>query len=292
MPVRWLWAAFTLGFVRSDLKGMREMAEATLARSLSDPSCRCEAHHAMGATLWSIGKLEASQHHFEQALAAYDERAPKRSALGSDLGVFAHSWYAHTLWLLGDEGAALAHAEQGVALAQRLDHLYSQTLALAYAALLHQMRRDTDQVLACAEAAKTLCERYEIGYYGDWAQVLIGWARGQRQPAEGIDAIESALDRLDSQRAHARRPYYLSLLAETYSLVRRPDRASSILDAAIAMAIERSDVWWLPALYLQKSTLVPARTRAALLGRGLDVARTQKGRGLERRILASLPRTI
>ena len=61
VPVRWLWAAFTLGFVRSDLKGTREMAEATLARSLSDPSCRCEAHHAMGATLWSIGELEASR---------------------------------------------------------------------------------------------------------------------------------------------------------------------------------------------------------------------------------------
>ena len=36
-----------------------------------------------------------------------------------------------------------------IALARRLDHMYSQTLALAYAAMLHQMRRDTG---ACARA--------------------------------------------------------------------------------------------------------------------------------------------
>ena len=65
VPVRWLWAAFTLRFVRGDLEGTREMAEATLARSRSDPSCRCEAHHAMAATLLSLGELDASRDHFE-----------------------------------------------------------------------------------------------------------------------------------------------------------------------------------------------------------------------------------
>jgi DNA-binding SARP family transcriptional activator len=290
VPVQWLWAAFTLHFVRGDLNATRETAEATLARSRSDPSCRCEAHHAMGATLSSVGELDASRDHFEQALAAYDERTPRRSALGSDLGVFAHAWYAHTLWLLGDDAAALSHAEQGIALAERLDHLYSRTLALAYAALLHQMRRDTEQLLASANKVRTLCERHEIGYYGDWATILIGWARGQIEAAEGIEMIEYALESLDRQRAHARRPYYLSLLAETYSRAGKEGRASSILDAAIAMAIARSDVWWLPALYLQKSVLEPASTREATLRRGLDVARAQNSRCLERRILTALSR--
>src|SRR5206468_5437530 len=142
---------------------------------------------------------------------------------------------------------AVAHAEQGVALARRLDHMYSQTLALAYAGLLHQMRRDTNQVLDCAEAAVALCERYGFAYYGDWARTLIGWARGQERPAEGVEMIESALERLDRNRAQARRPYYLSLLAGTYSRLGNRDRTASILDGAITMALERCDVWWLPA---------------------------------------------
>ena len=73
--------------------------------------------------------------------------------------------------------------------------------------------------------------------------------------------IESALERLDAKRAQARRPYYLSLLAETYALAGHKDRALSILDAAIAMAHARTDVWWLPALYLQKGELEPAGRR-------------------------------
>jgi len=287
VPVRWLWVAFTLRFMLGDMKGTLEVSEQALACSVSDPSCRCEAHHAMGGTLLSLGELDASRHHFEAALAAYDEEHPQRSALGSDLGVFAHAWYAHTLWLLGDENAAVARAEQGIALARRLDHMYSQTLALAYAALLHQMRLDTERVLACADAVVALCERYGFAYYGDWAQALIGWARGQERPAEGVEIIESALERLDRNRAQARRPYYLSLLAETYSRLGNRDRTASILDAAITMAVERGDVWWLPALYLQKSELEPTPEREATLRRGLALTRTQNSRGLEQRILAS-----
>ena len=286
VPVRWLWVAFTHRFVLGDLKGTREVSEQALARSVSDPSCRCEAHHAMGGTLSCTGELEASRHHFEAALAAYDERHPQRSVLGSDLGVFAHAWGAHTLWLLGEETAAVSQVEQAVALARRLDHAYSQTLALAYAGMLHQMRRDADRVLDCANAVVALCERYGFGYYGDWAQILIGWARGLERPAEGVAMIESALDRLDANRAQGRRPYYLSLLAEMYSLLGNRDRASSILDAAITIALERADVWWLPALYLQKSELEPPPERDATLRRGLELARAQNSRSLERRILA------
>jgi tetratricopeptide (TPR) repeat protein len=287
VPVRWLWVAFTLRFMLGDLKGTREVSEQALASSVSDPSCRCEAHHAMGGTLLSVGELDASRQHFDAALAAYDENHPQRSALGSDLGVFAHAWYAHTLWLLGDENAAVARAEQGIALARRRDHIYSETLALAYAALLHQMRLDTGAVLDCAQSVVALCDRYEFAYYGDWAHALIGWARGQERPAEGVEIIESALERLDRNRAQARRPYYLSLLAETYSRLGNRDRTASILDAAITMALERGDVWWLPALYLQKSDLEPAAEREATLRRALALTRTQNSRCLERRILAA-----
>ena len=287
VPVRWLWAAFTLRFMLGDLKRTRQVSEQALAISVSDPTCLCEAHHAMGGTLSSLGELEASKHHFEAALAAYDEQHPQRSALGSDLGVFAHAWYSHALWLLGDEEAAMSHADQAIALARRRDHEYSQTLALAYAGLLHQMRRDTARVLDCAEAVVALCERHGFAYYGDWARVLIGWAHAQGGRADAVETIESALARLDAKRAQARRPYYMSLLAEAHSLAGDPRRAVSTLDGAIALAIGRSDVWWLPALYLQKSAFEPPSERVRMLDRGLELARAQNNRGLEQRILAS-----
>lgn len=286
-PVRWLWVAFTIRFMLGDLKGTLDVAQQALERSATDPSCRCEAHHAMAGTLMSVGDLSASRKHFDAALAAYDERHPQRSALGSDLGVFAHAWYSHTLWLLGDERVAVECADEGIALARRQDHKYSETLALAYAALLHQMRLDAPRAESCAQAVVEMCERYGFAYYGDWARVLIGWARGQEHPLEGVQAIESALDRLDRVRAQARRPYYLSLLAATYHRLGDRDRMASVLDSAIGMALDRGDAWWLPTLYLQKSAIDSPAERAVTLERALAVARSQGCRGLERRILES-----
>jgi hypothetical protein len=149
------------------------------------------------------------------------------------------------------------------------------------------MRRDTERTLACAEAAAELCERYGFAYYGDWASVLIGWARGQSEPGHGVRIIETALERLDANRAQARRPYYLSLLAETYSRLNRPDQTRAILDRAIGMALERGDVWWLPALYLQKSELETGPERETMLLNALTLARSQQSRALEQRILSS-----
>jgi predicted ATPase len=200
--------------------------------------------------------------------------------------VFAHAWYSHSLWLLGEEAAALRHAGEAIALSQRLDHKYSQTLALAYAAMLHQMGGDTAQVRSFAEAAVDLCERYEFGYYGDWASVLIGWVRGHDQPGEGVTIIESALAGFDESRAHARRPYYLSLLAETYARAGERDRVASILDQAIGLAEERGDAWWLPVLYLQRGELHTGHAREEMFKRALTLARSQHAHGLERRILA------
>lgn len=241
----------------------------------------------MGGTLSSMGRLPESRPHFEAALAAYDERHPKRSPLGSDLGVFVRAWYSHALWLLGEDGAAVTHVEEGIALARRLNHVYSETLALAYAALLHQMRGDTEHMLDHAEAVVRLCDRYGFAYYGDWARVLIGWARGRANPSEGLRAIEAALARLDAHRAQARRPYYMSLLADTYRAAGRDDRAAQILDRAIDMALTRSETWWLPALYFQKSAFETPEVREATFRRGLELARAQGSLGLEQRMLAT-----
>jgi DNA-binding SARP family transcriptional activator len=286
VPVRWLWVAFTMRFMLGDLKATRAVSEAALAASAADPACRCEAHHAMGGTLCSFGDLEASRRHFEAAIEAYDEDHPQQSALGTDLGVFVHAWYSHTLWLLAEDAAAIAHSRDAIALAARRDHPYSQTLALAYAALLHQMRGDAERVATSAQAVVALCTRYGFAYYGDWARILLGWVRGLTDPAGGVGEIEAALERLDAHRAQARRPYYLSLLAETHLRAGNTTRAVSILDAASAMALARPDVWWLPMILWQRANLLEGPPREAMRSRALDTARAQGSRRLEAQLAA------
>jgi DNA-binding SARP family transcriptional activator len=257
VPVRWLWGLWTLHFVLGNMESARQVSEQALASSVDEAS-RCEAHHAMAGTLTSLGELEAARTHFTAALAAYDERAPRRSASGSDLGVFAHAWYAHDLFLLGDPDGARQEAASAIALARRLEHPYSLALALAYGALTHQLRDDVPGTLACAEEALALCDRYAFAYYDDWARVLSGWARGrQGDPRAGLPLIERGLQGLEARRARARRPYYLGLLAETLVAAGRYGPAAAAIDDGINIALSHGDRWWLPALLRQKAALQP-----------------------------------
>jgi len=291
--VPWLWAGFSVRYVLGDLRAAREMAEQALARGAADRSTRCEAHLAMAGTLISFGELEPARRHFDAAVEAYDHSNPRRSPLGPDLGVFAHAWSSHALWLLGEDRLAVERACAAIALAEGRDDPFSQALALAYCALLHQLRRDVEQVLSFGGAAVALCERHAFVYYDDWARTLVGWARGQTQPDEGIAIIRPALERLDGRRALGRRPYYLSLLAETLARAGQSDSARATLDAALTRSLEGGEVWWLPALYLQKSQLASSPAdRELAFGRALDLARAQGSRALERRILEADTGTV
>ena len=281
-------SAFTLRFMLGDLKGTREVSEQALARSVSDPSCRCEAHHAMGGTLvepWRARRVETSLRGGAGRIRRSSIRSAPRSARTS-----ASSRMPGTRTRSG----CLAMRTPRWRMPSRRSRSRGGWITCTARRSRSHMPRcstrcaSTPRVCSPARKRSWRCASgTDSRYYGDWAQVLIGWARGQERPAEGVEIIESALDRLDRNRAQARRPYYLSLLAETYSRLGNRDRAASILDAAITMALERGDVWWLPALYLQKSELEPAPEREATLRRGLALARAQNSRGLEQRILAS-----
>jgi len=100
--------------------------------------------------------------------------------------------------------------------------------------------------------------------------------------------IEVALAHLDGQRAQGRRPYYLSLLAETLAAGGNRSRAASVLDSALAMAAQRHDVWWLPELLRLRGELEPPASGERLLHQALETARAQGSRSLEERIATSL----
>ena len=176
---------------------------------------------------------------------------------------FTYAWSTHALWLFGDEAVRSRARMTRSRSPGDDDHSYSETLAFAYAAPpapdAPRYRRGR---CSARKRPSGLCERYGFAYYGDWASVLIGWARGQNDPGQGVRIIESALARLDANRAQARRPYLSRRCwRETYSRLQRARCGpKSILDRAIEMAVDRGDVWWLPALYLQRSELEAGRS--------------------------------
>jgi DNA-binding SARP family transcriptional activator/tetratricopeptide (TPR) repeat protein len=213
------------------------------ALDLADPESELAgvAHVAAGFSAVSLGMSADGLRHLE--LAAKLAGGAVWLSIGTRPDVHGTAFSAHAHWLLGHEDAALAACHEAITLARAIDHPYSQALALAYAAMIHQMRHDLPELRDVIGDLRQLCDRYDFAYYCEWALILDGWSR---PGSSGIDLVRRGISNLRSEGAFARMPYWLSLLADLSARDAQPGTARATLDAALAAGRMRDDVWWLP----------------------------------------------
>jgi hypothetical protein len=127
------------------------------------------------------------------------------------------------------------------------------------------MRHDLSRLREVVAELRDLCQRYEFAYYREWALILDGWSAASGQ---GTRLAERGIGNLKAQGAFARRPYWLSLLADLQAREGRAAAASATLDAALTAGRVYDDAWWLPEVMRMRAGYDPpaqavARLRAA-----------------------------
>ena len=95
-------------------------------------------------TTLCLGDPSAAREHMEHGLALYDAKRHRSHAhqYGLDPGVACRSFGAVALWLLGYPDQAIRCSGEAVALAEQLGHPSTLVLALYFASVLRQYRRD------------------------------------------------------------------------------------------------------------------------------------------------------
>jgi tetratricopeptide (TPR) repeat protein len=232
-----LWAS---RFVQGRTADAYQTANRALA--LVDPGSELsgQAHFAAGGSALSLGRPAEAQQHLELAAALGGDAVSL--IIGTRSDVHGTAWAAHAHWLLGREDEALSACREAISLARAIDDPYSLVVALAYGAITHQIRHDLSGLKETVAELRELCDRYGFAYYGEWGLILDGWsAAGQ----PGLDRARLGISNLKSQGAFARMPYWLALLADLLARNHQPGEARATLDAAIAAAQARDDVWWL-----------------------------------------------
>jgi DNA-binding SARP family transcriptional activator/tetratricopeptide (TPR) repeat protein len=274
--VEYLCGLWSVRFVRGNMRLARQVVDRIRAIEAPRPERAWYFHHACAGQHVSVGELELSRRHYDACMVAAGVTRSQLSMLGSDYGVFPRAWSAHVLWLLGYVDEARERAEEAIRLAEQLEHPYSLTLALSYAAVLFQFRREPEKVDEYATQVASLCDRYRFAYYGAWASILKGWVCVQQGDAGGgIERISTGLAGMDQQQSQTRRPYYLSLLAEAHLASGDRSRAASILDTALAIADDHDDQWWTAELHRLRGELSDAREAEHCFQRALEVADAQ-----------------
>ena len=219
----------------------------------------------------------------------------RSTSLASISASSARPGQLYQLGIWGYLDQALQRSQETLALAETLGHPFSQALAMAYAAMVFQFSRDDRLVEQWAQATIALSAEQGTGYYDSWATILYGWARAEQgSPAEGIDHMHKGLDDFRKMNVEARFPYYLTLLAEAYSIAGQTQEGLKRLRQAVDLAEKNSDNWYQAETYRLMGELT---LRSGDAGAGedyfhqaLDISRRQKARTLELRATVSLAR--
>ena len=303
MPVQSFRALFGLWrfyLLRSKYRIAREIGEQlhTQAQGAKDPILLVGGHRAMGATLFYLGEMTSARKHLEQGIALYDPQH-HNSYVSLDVvnpGVACQSYVGWALWCLGYPDQALEKSHEALTSAQELAHPFSLALASSFTAWLHQFRREGQAVQEWAEATLTISTEQSYPFWEGWGMILRGWSLvEQGQEEEGIAQMRQGLTNWRATGSELGLPYFLTLLAETYSKVGQAEEAFKVLAEALAAVNNSEERWYEAELYRLKGELLRqmAKTQEeaqACFYQAIDMARRQDTKSLELRAVMSLSR--
>ncbi len=245
-----LVAQFAVRFVQGRMSSSYAIACEALEQSVGAPELAGQAHFAMGGAALALGRHASAVEHFAAGLES--SLGARTYILGTNLDVHCRAWAAHAHWFLGQEAQALQLSEDALRRARTSDHPFSLTVALSYAAVLHQLRGDVAATGDAVEQLREVCGRYDIAYYDQWALILEGWAT---PGPEGIAKIRRGIDRLRSDGSFARMPYWLVLLSDALARDGRLTDAAGVLDAAASAVASHRELCWSPLVEERRARL-------------------------------------
>ena len=259
VPVlRGLWEFYEL---QGELQTARELGEQllTLAQRVQEEELLLVAHSVLGDTLIWLGEFAGARAHLEQGMALYHPQRHRSHAFlyGYDSGVHCLSFGAWGLWYLGYPDQALRRIHDARTLAQEVAHPFSVGFALAFAAWLHQLRREGQAAHERAAALIALATEQEFPFWESWGTVLRGWTLAEQgQSAEGIAQIRQGIAAWRATGAELQLPYYLALLAEAYGKAGQAEEELSVLAEALTAVHKTGERQHEAELYRLKGELL------------------------------------
>jgi predicted ATPase len=296
--LRGLWEFYEL---QGELQTARELGEQllTMAQRVREVELLLVAHNVLGDTLVWLGEFAVAREHLEQGIALYNPQQHRSHAFlyGYDSGVHCLSFASWALWYLGYPDQALRRIHEALTLAQELSHPFSLAFALAFAAWLHQLRREEQAAQERAAAAIALSTDQGFPFWVAWGTILRGSALAEQgQRAEAIAQMRQGIAAWRATGAELQRPYYLALLAEAYGKAGQAEEGLSVLAEALTAVHKTGERQYEAELYRLKGELLlkqdgPDEQEAeSCLRQAVAVARQQRAKSLELRAALSLSR--
>lgn len=269
---------------------------ARMAEGSDDPAVRLQLDYAFANNYFWLGRYDKVRLHAEAAIARIPrvDGAQLVAQYGEDGGVTVRAFLAWTLWFEGRADDALAVSGQALAAARAGGHVHSLGFALTFAATLHRYLDQPAEVLALARELAVLAESNGLLMWQVVAGSLQGWVAAAAGDAGGLQAIRNG-----AAGARQIMPVVetsaVAILVDGLCRVNRFDEARGAIEAGVATARLRKDLYILPELLRCQGEILlrldeDAAAAEACFAESLELAQAQGAHALRLRSATSLAR--
>jgi len=293
--IRGLWV---FHLVRGQLADAHSLAEdlLTLAHREQSSELLIEAHHALGATCFYLGRFDETKTHLFAAKSLDDSNQHHSRIFfyGQDSGITARIMLARTLWILGEVNQAETLALETMDMARTLEHPFTRVFTLIFLAWIYSGIRNAEKTLEIANEAIAISTQYSFELGLAWATASQGWALAETGQEEGLTKLIDGLSATRATGARIHDTCTLALLAEIYLHRNKIDEGLAVIEEAQKLAVTGGALFWQAELFRLKGELLleqsgeSVQKAEACLCDALKIAQDQQATMLELRAATSL----
>jgi predicted ATPase len=292
-----IWGAWLVAFSGGDLATAGRLLDElfSFADTSRSDALKLQAHHAAWPTLMVTGSLEQARSHIADGLALYRREAHGSQAFqyGShDPGVCAYFCDAVIGTVIGFPDQSVGQMQRALTLAHELDHGPTLVAVLAFAAELHQLRREPQKVEQYVSLLLPRLEKHGSAVGLANAIMLRGWAQVmQGDSKRGIAVVREGITAWRATGSQFHATYRLARAAEAHWAAGETEAGLQLIPTKID---DSGDRWVVPELHRIEGELHRSAGHSEVAERCLkyafESARMQKARLLELRAAMSLAR--
>jgi ATP/maltotriose-dependent transcriptional regulator MalT len=195
------------------------------------------AHRVAGLTCWFGGEYREARDHLERALALFQAGRDDDLAFrfGVDAGVGAMVNLAAVSWPLGEVDRANSLVNRMQTRLADLTHVGMLAFGRMHSALFDLMRGDHARAAPKVFELARLAREHELAMHGAFGVFLEGWAiAASGALAAGLENMRRGVELLREQNVLLFDGLLKIALAQAEALAGDPDRATAIIDEALA----------------------------------------------------------
>ena len=151
-------------------------------------------------------------------------------------------------WVLAELGKfeeGIIHGQEGIRIAEVLDHPYSLANVCWHLTCLHIIRGEFSHAVGLLERGLALSREWDLTFFSVLATGSLGYAYALSGGVdEGIPLLEHALSAIETMRLRVHQPLFLAYLGEAYILADRLADALAFAGRALTLAHERGQRGW------------------------------------------------